>query len=202
MADRNSADGFWMRKTEAVEFTGRKNKKGRKNNKSRGKKFAPLDVNITFDRSSTPEENVCKYDDSLVLVSVPRDGFCIFHTVLRAQESYRWGDSSLTLEKLLKLVELEAIRNKTMYICYFNESDQKNFELLLRDYLQNGSFDTVLGDLMPSILANALNVKITIEQDSSAPFTVEPCSSKSSHGNEIRVKLHRRHYEPYIKLYQ
>ena len=202
MAPRNSLDGVWMRKTEEIESTGRKNKKGKRNNKSnKTKKFIPLDVDITYNRSSTHEGEVCRYDDSLVLESVPRDGFCIFHSVLRAQGSCVWGDSSLTLNKLLKLVEQEATLNKFMYSCYFTESDQENYEVLLQDYLLNGSFNTILGDVMPSILANALNIKIVIVKESGAPLTIDPSSAASSHMNEIFLKLNNKHYEPYVKIY-
>lgn len=201
MAARINTDGVWMRKTEEVDSTCRKNKRGKKKNKTRGKKIVPLDIDFTFESSRTPEGSVCRYDNSLVLVSVPRDGLCLFHSVLRAQGSYGWGDSSLSLDKLLQLVELEAMRNKSMYICYLDESDQANFKYLLRNYLQFGSFNSVLGDLMPSILANALNIKITIEQTSGAALSVEPSTSMSSHVNEIHVRLVEKHYEPYIKSY-
>ena len=202
MAPCDSIDGVWIRKTEEIESTGRKNRKGKRNNRNnRTKKFTPLDVDITYNRSSSTEGEICRYDDSLVLESVPRDGFCIFHSVLRAQGSSVWGDSSLTLNKLLKLVEEEAMLNKFMYSCYLSESDQENFEVLLQDYLLNGSFNTVLGDMMPLILANVLNIKIKIVKESGKLVTVEPISAASSHMNKIFLKLNNVHYEPYVKMY-
>ena len=194
MAFRLDDGGYWMRKTEDDRST----ETGRRNKKARAKKFLPLDLNVA---SEVPEVVICEYDSSLVLVSVPRDGFCLFHSVIRAQKSYPWGDPYLSLSKLIELVEKESFKNVSLYSCYFIDSEQGDFEALLLAYLYEGDFDSSLGDVMPLILSNTLQIKIRITQDSADPLTVEPNNSLCSYLNEIHLHLNQEHYQPFVNRY-
>ena len=195
MAPQYGTEGVWVRKEDFVEPPIRRNKKGKKNLKKGSKKFVALEVDFTCRGSQRPADG----GDSLTLVTVPRDGYCLFHSVLRAQASYSWGDPSLTLNKLIRLAELEATENKDNYIHAFENTDSDNYVTLLKEYLNHGKFDSVMGDIMPAVLSNSLNLSINIEDGRTGNLiVVQPSNPKYLPVNEIKVRLSGKHYEPYL----
>lgn len=194
MAPQQNFDGVWKRKIEIVEPAGKKNKKGKNKKGSRQKKFSPVDLDYTFS-NSRPQE--VTFGDSLVLVTAPRDGLCLFHSVIKAQSSYYWGDRYLNIDTLLSMVHQEAVQNIDDYVGSFANADDYMFQL--SEYLNNNLYDSLMGDIMPYILANILNIKINVvRQEAKGVHQVVEPKNPNYNIQEIYVKLEGRHYDPYV----
>lgn len=106
-------------------------------------------------------------DLKLQLKETPRDGHCLLHSVIgswKGQIDYR---SNLHIGALIIKAEKELHVNMHNYIAYLalNKDDEDIIMTYKEKYFTHKIYDHDLGDLIPTILSNALNLEINIIED-------------------------------------
>ena len=85
---------------------------------------------------------------------------------------------------------MEATENKENYIHALEDNDCDNYVTLQKEYLNYGKFDSALGDIMPAVLSNSLNLSIDIEDGRTENrIVVQPSNPKYLPVNKIKVRL-------------
>ena len=93
----------------------------------------------------------------------PGDGHCFLHSVKSSLKS-QWG-IEVSIDILLRLIRDETIINRIDYIPVINGNNVCNLTKGLSDYTERKIYDSWYGDIVPTITANALDIKfIAIEK--------------------------------------
>ena len=91
---------------------------------------------------------------------VPADGFCFMHALsvsFVAQKRHQFS-----VQTLLYMLDIESEQNTNEYMPYFPSRNRELFYDQKRAYINHGIYNTNFGDIVPLIMAHALNNEIHI----------------------------------------
>ena len=94
----------------------------------------------------------------------PADGHCLLHSVVSSWQ-YQMANRPfvpITLEELKAKIFIETVNNADQYIPFYLSSDEQSIFKGLDRYLIDRHYDQSFGDLVPVIIANALNLTLHI----------------------------------------
>ena len=124
----------------------------------------------------------------------PGDGHCLIHSVLFGLKS-----AGVTIEKqnIISAVETETIAHCSKYMSFYVNPSIETLLCEMTDYLHHKHYDSSFGDIVPYILANALEINIVIMHDMSFiydPYVVK-CDNSCVDNNFITVCKRGMHYD-------
>jgi hypothetical protein len=94
---------------------------------------------------------------------------------------------------------VEGWKNKDYYMSFIQENGYDDaFLIYMEQYFNNKKYNQPLGDLVPTMLSNALGLQIEIvQEDSSAKTTIcsiKPNLNNNQTGIKVYIHLKNRHY--------
>ena len=124
----------------------------------------------------------------------PGDGHCLIHSVLFGLKS-----AGVIIEKqnIISAVETETIAHCSKYMSFYVNPSIETLLCEMTDYLHHKHYDSSFGDIVPYILANALEINIVIMHDMSFiydPYVVK-CDNSCVDSNFITVCKRGMHYD-------
>ena len=93
-------------------------------------------------------------------IPVPSDGLCFIHAC-SASLSFQHLQS-LSKSYLLDILRIECDVNRSTYLDYFTDNQRPWFDHYMHAYVRNGIYNTPFGDIVPNIMAQALNFELVI----------------------------------------
>jgi hypothetical protein len=105
--------------------------------------------------------NEGKFWEDYAVVDVDGDGHCLLYSILTSIEYQCNENVDIDLLKLKKCVLDEAIENRHLYKSFINDVEG-TFEELLYKYVFSKQYNTSFGDVVPYVIANALNIRLII----------------------------------------
>ena len=101
-------------------------------------------------------------NDSLVSIKTKGDGHCLLYSVILSIHSQHPHTHPPSLHDLKCKIFTEATTNFQLYLPYIPDTSKYLFARQLNLYLIKKCYNTVLGDLVPKLIANALTISIAI----------------------------------------
>ena len=95
----------------------------------------------------------------------PSDGHCFIYSVISSSTAHLWKPLFVEYTELLAKVEKETIENVALYAGFLVDENQTRLLDDMHRYLRDKIYETPFGDLVPLIVANALQTKIIIIED-------------------------------------
>ena len=137
---------------------------------------------------------------------VPEDGHSLLYSVLLAQSPYPWIINDLQLLELKMLIHREAYMHRKYYSTLKNDPEtERYYRQGILAYIIDRQVDNPVIDIMPLIIANALNKIVCIETEPSKFVRLLPCkSTRLGDLKELKeIKLRRRgghkgHFSAYV----
>ena len=93
------------------------------------------------------------------LNNVPSDGHCLLHSIIECIKDNL--NLNLSKEMMYYIITGECKVNIGRYIPYY-KGTKLRFWQAIRDYIYNHKYDSSIGDLLPYVLSNGLNMRILI----------------------------------------
>ena len=92
----------------------------------------------------------------------PGNGHCLLHSIAHSHKAHWPHEPALTIVDIINLSESEIINYWERYISFIRENTIQNLMLQMYDYTRKKIYDSDLGDLIPQIISDPLNIEIMI----------------------------------------
>ena len=125
------------------------------------------------------------------------DGHCLLHAVILSWQHQRPELSPPSLYNLKCDIFVESLKRFDDYICYLSDVNSgEQYIRFLSDYILKKRYNTCFGDLVPSIISNALCVKLKIinvhGNGTDSVVVISPSSNAPS--GSLLLHRHNEHY--------
>jgi hypothetical protein len=169
--------------------------------------------NACIDSTTSPQvsEKISKVlgNLGLQLKKTRGDGHCLLHAVIESYREQIFHESDLHIEELINKAKQEINQNMRYYLDFMALNDEGSDLILsyMEKYFTHKKYDHPLGDLMPTVLSNALGLQIIVIREVNAD-NVEPLLAirpeNHEHQNdiskEIYIHLKGEHYSALVPL--
>ena len=108
----------------------------------------------------------------MVLHQSPGDGHCLLHSVVTSWNRQLPACPSINLEKLKSSIFIETVNNIDKYIPFHEPPETNSMLKGMRKYLLSRSYNQSYGDIVPSVIANALKQKVTVINEDVSSGTI------------------------------
>ena len=126
------------------------------------------------------------------ILQTPSDGHCLLHAIIGSWGCQVTNLKPPSLESIKCQIFAESINNAQNYIAFLSHSSKLTYTKQLKDYILHGLYNSAYGDIVPTIISNALSISIKIydvhEDSSQRELLIVPGSSPSN----LEVSIHRR----------
>ena len=133
------------------------------------------------------------YWQKFSIMKTSSDGHCLVYSIINSLKKQH--NQNYDYHYVLDQIRNEAVGNISSYMQLLDIDCVLTYHRLLCAYVDGKNYDTVLGDCVPMILTNALNINIVIinrSVDSVDPIIVVPRISSSQF---VYIYKHGDHYE-------
>jgi hypothetical protein len=134
-------------------------------------------------------------EHNLIKISVKPDGHCLIHSIVEASKHNQKPEEWFSYEFIKSVIIKEYQKSRSFYGKWIDKS-VSSLDDQIQGYVSNNVFDNDIGDILPLILANAINTKIIIFDDCliSKYISVFVPSAKVYNTNPIYLLLKSEHY--------
>ena len=88
----------------------------------------------------------------------PGDGHCLLHSIAHSYKAHWPDERALTIVDIINLIVSEIINHWERYIPSIRENTIRNLMSQMYDYTRKKIYDSDLGDLIPQIISDSLNI--------------------------------------------
>lgn len=120
----------------------------------------------------------------------PEDGYCFIWSIMTSSNKQIQSETSIDKRYILNAIHKEATSHIETYIPFMKNMCVYRFHKGLTDYIENGSYNSRVGDIIPLITANALNQNILI------------ITNEGDGINNHLIKAHRCGKSDFIPVYK
>ena len=163
-------------------------------------------VNYSRDSTIKSSSKMCSLASHLVkeklrILVTPKDGLCLLHSVAMACRHLN-PKIELRIKDFKELIREESIKRIKDYINFMASSSEEAFNLAIDQFLDNGVYDSDVGDAVPYMIANALAIKINIFNcNSHNVISIEPNAEECLENiPELSLVLRDQHYDALVPL--
>ena len=140
-------------------------------------------------------------------VKSPGDGHCLLHSLVTSLRGQKSVHSDLTfanydINTLLTKLKEEVLANKQEYLPYIEGQSNLNLFTAMLEYVYRKCYDSAFGDLVPSIMSNALEKNIIIVECETNTLTVTTVGKQKHCTNDFVVLLKNGHHYDGLVLNQ
>ena len=96
------------------------------------------------------------------IVSTRGDGHCLLYAIVGSWQHQIDHTNKLCLESIKCQLFNESVANSTKYLAFLPNTTRASYTKQLKNYIVHKIYDSPYGDLVPTILANTLSIKIKI----------------------------------------
>ena len=128
----------------------------------------------------------------------PGDGHCLLHSIAHSYKAHWPDERALTIVDIINLIESEIINYWERYIPFIRENTIQNLMSQMYDYTRKKIYDSDLGDLIPEIISDSLNIEIMIVERTPSGYracVVVPGSDIVEHRHIFILHRERDHYD-------
>ena len=131
----------------------------------------------------------------------PGDGHCFLHSVKSSLKS-QWG-TEVSIDILLRLIRHETIINRIDYIPVINGNNVYNLTKGLSDYTERKIYDSWYGDIVPTITANALDIKLIVIEKLESCFRCYSVGKNAHNATCLPLLLFKcgKHYDALVSMH-
>ena len=144
--------------------------------------------------------SVAQFEASYKTLKAPGDGHCFIHALEYSFKSM--GILSYTYDYLLNSLAKETLISNQHYLPFINDMSMCNLRKGLYDYIYHKKYNTGFGDLVPVIMANALNYAILIISQCTDSYSVQTILPRNNSPSCMRVTVVKsgEHYDGILKI--
>ena len=141
----------------------------------------------------------------LQLMPTPTDGHCLIHALSKSLKFQIGYCPEQDIVSLLSAAWIEADRNKDYYSGFIKRNGCDGAYLrYMVEYFYNRNYNQPLGDLVPTMLSNALGLQIDIVQedgfDNTTIRSIEPHLNNNKLGIKVFIHLKDHHYSALVPM--
>ena len=126
------------------------------------------------------------------------DGHCLLHSIAHSYKAHWPDERALTIVDIINQIESEIINHWERYIPFIRENTIRNLMSQMYDYTRKKIYDSDLGDLIPQIISDSLNIEIMIVERTPSGYracVVVPGSDIVEHRHIFILHRERDHYD-------
>ena len=97
-----------------------------------------------------------------IIEKSPGDGHCLMHSIVTSMSSQMNSSDNIDLNYVKSAIMDEITNNSSRYVEAIDGRNLKSLIRGMRQYLLEKKYDTPFGDLVPYIIANALNMNLIL----------------------------------------
>lgn len=131
----------------------------------------------------------------------PTDGHCLLHSVISSLKLQLMPTIELTIKSLLDIISREISTYPERYLVFIEGNDIHTLQNGFYQYAYFKHYDSDFGDLVPTIICNALNIcLVLISRDVNEDCLTTQCINSDKGRTVIFLHKNSEHYNALIPI--